>query len=377
MLGQSTSLLCLALLLQVDPGLGCLCRLRSEAKSGDLGGKGERAGELDESGDGAGVKARSQNGTGWNFGTGAEKGVVAGNQTGNQAGEWAGAGAGGWDKTNLGEEAAGSWKGATKEGGFPHESFSNNSSSLPAYNNSGYEQQGKVVDLESGLQVYVVGEPDGRPCVIWNYDIRGFNGGRTRERCDELAAQGFMVILPDYFRGDVPEECGPGDFACWGALVPIMAANTNWTRLEADWNLVRSWAEEKGVTTFAAVGTCWGSYMTLRMSSLPEVVAGVSIHPSHSVMIPQLGEDEADILGQVEAPQLFLPTMTDSDNVKPGGLSETVLAEKGLEVSVVPFLTMRHGFLTRGDISDPEVAAEVSRAMNVTVDFIEKQFGNQ
>ena len=102
---------------------------------------------------------------------------------------------------------------------------------------------------------------------------------RTRERCDELAAQGFMVILPDYFRGDVPEECGPGDFACWGgtlgtpnlgprhimqtigtilfflpALVPIMAANTNWTRLEADWNLVRSWAEEKGVTTFAAVG---------------------------------------------------------------------------------------------------------------------------
>ena len=38
------------------------------------------------------------------------------------------------------------------------------------------------------------------------------------------------------------------------ALIPIMAANTNWTRLEADWTLVRSWAEEKGVTTFAAVG---------------------------------------------------------------------------------------------------------------------------
>jgi len=263
-----------------------------------------------------------------------------------------------------------------EEGGFPHESFSNSSSSLPAYNNSGYEQQGKVVDLESGLQIYVVGEPDGRPGVIWNHDIRGFNGGRTRERCDELAAQGFMVILPDYFI-EKPEECGPGDFACWAALVPVMAANTNWTRLEADWTLVRSWAEEKGVTTFAAVGTCWGSYMTLRMSSLPEVVAGVSIHPSHSVMIPQMGEDEAEILGQVEAPQLFLPTMTDSDNVKPGGLGETVLAEKGLEVSVVPFLTMRHGFLTRGDISDPDVAAEVSRAMNVTVDFIEKQFGNQ
>ena len=37
-------------------------------------------------------------------------------------------------------------------------------------------------------------------------------------------------------------------------LVPIMAAVSNWTQLEADWSLVRSWAEEQGVTTFAAVG---------------------------------------------------------------------------------------------------------------------------
>ena len=75
-------------------------------------------------------------------------------------------------------------------------------------------------------------------------------------------------------------------------LKPFTVANSNWTQLQSDWNLVRSWAEEKGVTRFAAVGitlkacsvkrtmrfmtgTCWGSYMTLRMSSLPEVVAGV------------------------------------------------------------------------------------------------------
>jgi len=263
------------------------------------------------------------------------------------------------------------------DGSFPHESFTGNSSSLPAYNNSAYEQQGKVVDLESGLQIYTVGEADGRPCVIWNYDIRGFNGGRTRERCDQLAAEGFMVILPDYFRGNVPEECGPGDFACWGALVPIMNSLSNWTSLQSDWNEVRAWAEEKGATDFAAVGTCWGSYMTVRMSSLPEIAAGVSVHPSHSVMIPQLGEDETEILEQVEAPQLLLPTMSDSDNVKPGGLTETVLIEKGVEVSIVPFTTMRHGFLTRGNMEDPEVAAEVSRAMNVTVDFLEKHFGEQ
>ena len=38
----------------------------------------------------------------------------------------------------------------------------------------------QVVDLGSGLQIYTVGEEEGadRPCVIWNYDIEGFDGGR-------------------------------------------------------------------------------------------------------------------------------------------------------------------------------------------------------
>ena len=72
----------------------------------------------------------------------------------------------------------------------------------------------------------------------------------------------------------------------------------------------------------------------------------VTIHPSHSTMIPNLGEDEATILGQVNilytglgikvdiinsqvtAPQLILPTKTDSDNVQPGGLDETILREQ-------------------------------------------------
>lgn len=39
---------------------------------------------------------------------------------------------------------------------------------------------------------------------------------------------------------------------------------------------------------------------------------------------------------------------------------------------MVPFLTMRHGFLTRGDISDPEVAAEVENIQTSGVPKVEK-----
>ncbi len=43
-----------------------------------------------------------------------------------------------------------------------------------------------------------------RQAVIWNYDIFGFNAGRTRQMVDLLAASGFLVLLPDYFRGIAP-----------------------------------------------------------------------------------------------------------------------------------------------------------------------------
>ena len=43
----------------------------------------------------------------------------------------------------------------------------------------------------------------------------------------------------------------------------------------------------------------------------------VSIHPSHSVMIPQLGEDEADILGQVNPPIFFTLSSSVTHNHPP------------------------------------------------------------
>jgi len=39
-------------------------------------------------------------------------------------------------------------------------------------------------------------------CIIWCYDIYGFQGGRTRETCDKIADLGYMVIMPDFFRGE-------------------------------------------------------------------------------------------------------------------------------------------------------------------------------
>lgn len=64
-----------------------------------------------------------------------------------------------------------------------------------------YQQRGAVLEL-GDLPVYVVGPSTNLTAVIVSYDIYGFNGGRIRNICDEFAAEGHLVILPDYFRGD-------------------------------------------------------------------------------------------------------------------------------------------------------------------------------
>ena len=62
----------------------------------------------------------------------------------------------------------------------------------------GYSPKGKVVRVED-LDIYVVGHGDN--CVVWNYDIFGFDSGRTKQLADLLAESGFLVVMPDYFRG--------------------------------------------------------------------------------------------------------------------------------------------------------------------------------
>merc|ERR1712213_153257 len=75
-------------------------------------------------------------------------------------------------------------------------------------NNPDYKAKGVVEKIqETNIDVYRVGKSE--KCVIWNYDIFGFDGGRTRQMADFVADQGFLVIMPDYYRGtmcDVHKE---------------------------------------------------------------------------------------------------------------------------------------------------------------------------
>ena len=70
----------------------------------------------------------------------------------------------------------------------------------------GYVARGAVERLQD-MDLYFVGS--GTKCIIWNYDIFGFDSGRTRETADLFAEAGYLVIIPDFFRGTWKDPSGP------------------------------------------------------------------------------------------------------------------------------------------------------------------------
>lgn len=248
------------------------------------------------------------------------------------------------------------------------------------------EERGKVQKIGDGrgLKVYVVGKGD--KCIIWNYDVHGFDGGRTRQLCDFIAEQGYMVVMPDYFRGTSAETNQETEET--RNVKVFIEEESVWTgKLKDDWELsVLPFIKVKGAKTIGTIGTCWGTYINLKISEYDEVKASVSIHPSHTPVSAALrtymGSDnepaeysEKEWLERVKCPQMYLPAENNHPEVKKGGLGEKVLGERLL---LYEFPEMVHGFLTRGDMSGPpewkrhRIEDGVKRAVELTVGFMNK-----
>ena len=97
--------------------------------------------------------------------------------------------------------------------------------------------KGKVEKVQD-LELYVVGA--GSKCIIWNYDIFGFDSGRTRQTADLFAEAGYLVIIPDFYRGTFREPTAP-DVVTWLKEV------TNWPSLKQTLEkIVVPFAKSKG-----------------------------------------------------------------------------------------------------------------------------------
>merc|ERR1711892_515716 len=266
-----------------------------------------------------------------------------------------------WPKSGSGGGVSSLPKSAS-EAGVPAWRKSGSKGGVPAWQKSGwsgkggvaawptepvvennYEAKGQMIKLDDTMQAYQIGS--GSKMVVWAHDIFGLTGknsdkGRTKEWADFLADNGYNVLVPDWFRGNNI----PGGF--FGPSTPAwLTSVTNWTSIQSDWtNVIYPYLQNQSSSSIGLIGTCWGSFPVVRLSMLDTISAGVSMHPSHVKMLADAGEDEAQVLGLIKSPQLFLVEGQGSsflpvpDSIKPGGLSEKVLGEK---LTLVEFPEMK------------------------------------
>lgn len=237
---------------------------------------------------------------------------------------------------------------------------------LPALRTD-YTALGKVMNI-SDLPVYVIGsnktENPAAEAIIMVYDIFGFDGGRIREMCDDLAAKGYFVILPDFYRGEKSGE----DFT---TFLPFIDA-LSWNQVNADLtNHVYPYLEQQGFTKWAMIGACWGGWVVFEASAnTDKVVGGISYHPSLTrVQVTMTIEEYGD---SVKSPQLVVATKQEPDEVKNGGILEQKIKNRFSKTVFKTFDEMDHGFVPRGDLNNTDIKAAVEESLNMTYSFLEE-----
>ncbi|EQC29750.1 hypothetical protein SDRG_12522 [Saprolegnia diclina VS20] len=206
----------------------------------------------------------------------------------------------------------------------------------------------------AGTPVFFYDNPSSHTCVLVVPDIYGPDSGRTKDNCRALSAHykvALLDVVDDYFTAadNVGEK-----LAGWVTARPFSAILP---KIQAAVSTLQS---QHGVTKFAAMGYCWGSWVVGKYAADASSVltAGVHCHPSWVLEQffsgPGSGEKIAE---HITSPQLFLAAGNDPDWVKAGGAVHTTLAAKpfGARCKFVAFETMVHGWMCRGDISNPAI----------------------
>ena len=82
-------------------------------------------------------------------------------------------------------------------------------------------------------------------------------------------------------------------------------------------------------------------------------------------------EKMPEIISRIGCPQLSLPAGNDKAAFKEGGQVEQLLSGKAFASDCVfrTFPSMKHGFVSRGDVRDPDVQAAVDEALELLRNF--------
>ncbi|KAF8183230.1 Alpha/Beta hydrolase protein [Mycena galopus ATCC 62051] len=205
--------------------------------------------------------------------------------------------------------------------------------------------------------------------ILFLTDAFGLPLPNSQLLADDFARNGFKTVLPDYLHGDpVPRDCmEPGstfDLAKW-----LSVHGTADTRPLLD--SVIAALKDEGVTSFAAVGYCFGGRYVLDLAFDNVIVVGATAHPS----LFQVPADPQKYITSSKAPLLINSCADEQFTPEAQAETDEIFNSNG---GFAPgykrnyFEGCGHGFAVRGDLSDPRIKAGKEGAFKATVEWFIK-----
>ncbi len=215
-----------------------------------------------------------------------------------------------------------------------------------------------MVRIAGDLDVYVVGA--GPRCLVVAYDAFGFQPAHTRSNCDALAAAGFLVVMPDLFRGTAR-----GVTEGWA---PPPAETTDADILD---RVLPFAVAVHAAKVFGILGFCFGGMTALRLAASGRFAGCGGIHAAG------MGDGNAEaVLEKATCPVLLLQAGNDPPlNGAAAALRDPGRLDPKSEVARLSvlrtFWDMDHGWCgATGDRArDLRVRAAVESAIAASVSF--------
>ncbi|KAI8561422.1 hypothetical protein RHMOL_Rhmol04G0338500 [Rhododendron molle] len=220
---------------------------------------------------------------------------------------------------------------------------------------------GSVQEL-GGLKAYVTGPQDSKLAILLISDvfdstlvsqatyslvfsvveIADNSLHMNRKLADKVAANGFLVAVPDFFYGD-PLDLGIPNVD-WQSWLKVHGTDKGCEDAKPVISALRS----KGVTSIGAAGFCWGGVVVVKLARSDDIQAGVVLHP---------GPITEDDINEVKVPIAILGAEIDNssppENVKHFG--EILSAKSGVDSFVKIYPGVSHGWTVR--YSDDDASA--------------------
>lgn len=188
------------------------------------------------------------------------------------------------------------------------------------------------------------GEP--KPAVIMLHDWRGMSAD-VNSKADDLAAQGYVVVAPDTYRGAV---------SSWFPRTMYLAISTPTERVNTDLDAVYAWLEAQpdvDADRIAVMGFCYGGGKSLEYglhnSNLAATVVFYGTLLTDAARLTSMAGPVLGIFGELDAQ---IPV----DEVN---AFEAALNEAGVQNQVTIYEERGHGFVKNVEsiASDPQQRA--------------------